>query len=162
MISLQFVQGSDFSAKAIEWFGHGAEFSHVDTVWPDGRLFGARSDRVGGAEPGVQFRRADYVQTDRVLRVDLPCSDDITGKYYRFLKAQEFKPYDMEGIAAFIAGRNWDDPDSWFCSELVAAGLEESGYFQNHLASSSNKITPPDLVLILSALVPIDLKGIPA
>ena len=84
MISLQFVQGSDFSAKAIEWVGHGAEFSHVDTVWPDGRLFGARSDRVGGAEPGVQFRRADYVQTDRVLRVDLPCSDDITGKYRRF------------------------------------------------------------------------------
>ena len=162
MISLQFVQGLDFGARAIEWFGHGAEFSHVDTIWPDGRLFGARSDRVGGAPPGVQFRQADYVQSDKVLRVDLPCSPEVAGAYYRFLKAQEFKPYDMEGIAAFISGRNWDDPNSWFCSELVAAGLQTCGYLSHPLAASSNKITPPDLVLLLSVLVPIDLKAIPS
>jgi hypothetical protein len=46
MITLQFVRGEDLGAKLITWFGHGANFSHVDVVWPDGKLLGARSDRV--------------------------------------------------------------------------------------------------------------------
>ena len=158
MITLQFVRGRDAGAALIEWFGHGAEFSHVDTVWPDGRLFGARSDSVGGAPPGVQFRDPSYVDGEAAsLRVDLACSNDITMRYLAFLKAQEGKPYDMEGILAFVAGRQWDEPSAWFCSELAAAGLQVAGYFPHPLATSSNKITPPDLVLVLSAFVDVRL-----
>ena len=52
-----------------------------------------------------------------------------------FLLSQEGKPYDLTGIFGFVADRNWDEPDSWFCSELVAAALSKCGYFQYPPAS---------------------------
>jgi hypothetical protein len=154
---LQFVHGGDLGAKAIEWFSHGACFSHVDTVWPDGRLFGARSDIIGGAAPGVQFRAPQYVGNSVTLQVSLNVERALDDAYYTFMLAQEGKPYDMEGILAFVSGRNWRQPDSWFCSELVAAGLEQCEYFRTPLATPSNKMTPPDLLLALSARLPITL-----
>lgn len=157
MISLLFVQGRDAGANVIQWFGHGAGFSHVDSILGDGRLLGARSDDVGGAPAGVQVRNPAYVQGAKTLRVYLQCHEAVTVRYYAFLRKQIGKPYDHEGIAGFIVGRNWQRDDAWFCSELVAAGLQASGYLPYKLASPSNRITPPDLVLVLSALTPITL-----
>ena len=137
----------------IEWFAHGADFSHVDTVLPDGRLLGARSDRVGGAPPGVQIRNPDYVGQSVVLRVDLENANELeSAAYYEFVKAQIGKPYDEEGILAFIAGRDWHDPQAWFCSELCTAALEACHYFPYPIATPSNKVTPPDLIALLSVL----------
>ena len=157
MISLQFATGADLGALAIMWFGGGPQFSHVDSVLPDGRLLGARSDLIGGAPAGVQVRSDGYLGSERVLRIDLPVDTSMSGRYYDFVQAQIGKPYDKEGILGFIAGRTWDDPSAWFCSELVAAGLEECGFFKLKLAASANKITPADLILLLSALVPVTL-----
>jgi hypothetical protein len=151
MIVLQFVRGTDFGAKAIEWFSHGADFSHVDTVLPDGALLGARDDLVGGAARGVQIRSPAYVGGSTVLRVGLDCPLEVRNAYYDFIHLQVGKPYDESGIAAFIFGRNWRTPDSWFCSELTGFGLEKAGFFPYHLATPSNKLTPPDLLLALSA-----------
>jgi len=157
MITLQFVQGNDWQGQLIEWFSHGADYCHVDTVMPDGKLLGARSDNVGGAEPGVQLRDPSYVGEAKTLRVDLSVTADQMAKYFSFLSAQLGKPYDMEGILAFISGRDWHQTDSWFCSELVAAGLEACGFFQWPLATSSNKVTPPDLLLAISSRQKVQL-----
>lgn len=159
MIRLQFVQGTDLGAQLIQWWGGGPRFSHVDSVLPDGRLLGARHDVVVGAPAGVQIREASYVGQEKVLRLDLGVDDPAANAYYEFVRSQIGKPYDKQGILAFVLGRDWRDPDSWFCSELVAAGLEKCGYFEFALASPSNKITPPDLILILSALLPVRLDG---
>lgn len=159
MIVLQFVRGSDFGADAISWFGHGADFSHVDTVVAEG-LLGARSDQVGGAAAGVQVRDPTYVHGCRAaLRVQLPCEPQVTAKYLAFIRAQVGMPYDHEGILAFVVGRDWRGPGAWFCSELVAAGLEHAGYFEHPLASPANKIDPASLILALSVCAPIDLKA---
>ena len=72
------------------------------------------------------------------------------------MRSQIGKPYDGEAILAFVAGRNWQDPEAWFCSELVAAGLEDSSIVLP-LAAPTAKITPADLILILSAIVPVSL-----
>ena len=152
MITLQFLRGTDFGAKAIEWFGHGADYSHVDTVMPDGRLYGARSDKVGGAPPGVQYRKSNYYYAKKELsmRITLDTTPEQDKAYYDFLLKQFNKPYDKMGILSFILGRNWDDLDSWFCSELVTAGLVNCGYFTYPLAVTSNKVAPADLILMLS------------
>jgi hypothetical protein len=150
MITLQFASGSDFGARSIEWFSHGSSFSHVDTVVPGGRLFGARSDSVGGAPPGCQYRDPSYVGNSAVFRVGLSMTADQERAYYSFLYAQTGKPYDKKAIWGFILGRNWREDDSWICSELVAAGLEKCGYFPWPLANAVNKIDPADLLFALS------------
>lgn len=157
MIVLQFVKGSDFGADAIAWFGHGADFSHVDTVLPDGKLLGARSDVVGAAPAGVQIRDPGYVGKCRTFRVSLPCSDEMSSAYHGFLWAQIGKPYDHTAIMAFVAGRNWQDPDAWFCSELKAGAMLSAGFFPYPLAAPANKISPPDLLLLISTRVPVIL-----
>lgn len=157
MIILQFVSGGDLGARLIEWFGHGAAYSHVDTVMPSGALFGARSDEIGGAPPGVWHRTPDYVAGEKTLKIELPCEQKIENQYYAFLLQQRGKPYDTDAIEGFIVGRNWQKPDAWICSELVAAALVNCGWIRFPLASPANKITPPDLLLLLSALTEIHL-----
>ncbi|MHB8674545.1 MAG: hypothetical protein ACYDAK_12835 [Candidatus Limnocylindrales bacterium] len=155
-IALQFLHGGDAASRLIEWFSHGAGYSHVDAVLPDGRLLGARSDNVGNAPPGVQIRDPGYVAGTPVLTLHLPADTPQETVFYDFLNAQIGKPYDALGILAFVGGRDWRAPDSWFCSELCAAALEACGYFPWPLASTTNKITPADLLLAISARDNVD------
>jgi uncharacterized protein YycO len=152
-IVMQFAGSASLTSRLIEWFDHG-EYAHVDTVLPDGTLLGARNDVMAGYPAGVQIRGADYQQGYALRRVALPCTDDQQKAYYDFVMAQVGKPYDSKAIAAFAVGRNWRSPDAWFCSELNAAGLEESGVVPP-LSAPCNKIAPDDLLLVLSALVAI-------
>ena len=148
MIVLQFACGTDFTSKAIDWFSHGW-WSHVDAVLPDGRLLGARFSG------GVAIRPADYLGTTKIQQVNLPCSDDMSAKFYEFLNTQVGKAYDKTAIAAFIFNRDWQNPKDWYCSELQASGLVTCGYLPHKLAIPNNKITPSDLYFLLSGLVDI-------
>jgi hypothetical protein len=148
MIVLQFVRGADAGADLIAWFSHGG-YSHVDAVLSDG-LLGARSDRAGCKPPGVQVRAPGYVKGCEVLRIELEATPDMAKTFETFLRAQVGKPYDHEGIAGFIVGRDWRDDSAWFCSELQSAALEACGYFTHPLSVPANKITPADLLLALS------------
>ena len=147
-IVLQFAAQNDALSRAICAFDHGWP-SHVDAVMPDGWLLGARADG------GVRLRVKDYARFSRVLRVELPAADDVAAKFHAFLTAQLGKPYDFESIAAFAVGRNWQKPDSWFCSELAAAALQAAGWFAHPLATTTNRITTSDLLLVLSAFVTV-------
>lgn len=155
MISLLFSHGGDLGSRAIEWFGGGPKYSHVDAIMPDGKLLGSRSDEVGGAISGVWIRNADYLGDKPTLRVDLPCTLQQETLFYDFLEKQIGKRYDKLAIFSFATGRNWQDDDAWFCDELQAAALVSCGYFKFPLASPANRITPGDLLLVLSAFVEI-------
>lgn len=141
-IVLQFVAADDLSSAAIETFERGW-CSHVDAVMDSGELLGARLD-------GVKVRPEGYEQWTRARRVALPASTMVTLKFYEFLGLQLGKPYDTTAIAAFPLGRDWRKPDAWFCSELIAAGLEAALWFPAPLSEGVNKITPRDLELLLS------------
>lgn len=153
-ITLQFIGATDLSSRVIEWFSQG-QVAHVDAVLDDGSLLGARSDLVGGAPAGVQMRSPNYEDFGLVVRAVLPCPEEMANRFYGLIRAEVGKPYDSEGILAFIFGRDWRDPSAWFCSELVGAMLERSGYFPNPLATPSNKLTPAGLLLACSARVPV-------
>jgi hypothetical protein len=150
-IVLQFIGAADFGGAVINWFDHGP-FAHVDSVLPDGTLLGARSDT---ATPGVQIRPADYMKFTSPVRAVLETTEEIAQAYYAWLMLQVGKPYDMTGIVAFALGRNWRNPNAWFCSELVAAGLEKCGFLQFPLIQPANKIAPDDLALLCSAFCPM-------
>lgn len=43
------------------------------------------------------------------------------------LRAQIGTPYDWQWIWAYPLRRNWQDPDAWVCSELIAKPLQDLG-----------------------------------
>jgi hypothetical protein len=149
-ITLQFVEGSGLGAGMIKWFGHG-KYSHVDCVLPDGWLLGARSDRVGGAPPGVQVRQPDYVKKDKVERVVIPCTDQQQQEFYRSARSQLGLTYNKLGIVAFFFATGWTNPEQRFCSQLATMCLQDAGFLWK-LSEVPNKIDPDDLRLIISAV----------
>lgn len=159
-IVLQFVSTADFGSRVIEWFSAG-QVAHVDAVLEDGRLLGARSETIGGASPGVQIRTPNYEDFAIVVRAVLPAPPEMVARFHDLIHAEIGKPYDEEGIIAFIFGRDWRDDSAWFCSELVGAMLERCGYFPSALATPSNKLTPSGLLLACSARVPVQMPVAP-
>jgi hypothetical protein len=150
-IILQFAESTSLGGRIIEWYDHG-RFAHVDTVLPDGSLLGARDDTVLGVPSGVQIRPANYLPVGTITyKVALETSEEIAAAYHDFIVGQIGKPYDETAIIGFVSGRNWYKPDEWFCSELVTAGLVQSGYLKP-LTAPANKIAPDDLLLVLSAI----------
>jgi len=85
--------------------------------------------------------------------VYLPTTKRIHDDFYDFLYEQCGKKYDYWSLIAYAANRDWRADDSWFCSELIAAGLEVSGYFPYRLSNDVNKISPSDLLLLCSVCV---------
>src|SRR5882757_4649204 len=145
MITLRFVTSDDFVSRAIRAAEYGFWATHVETALEDGSVLGAYLDL------GVIIRPPDYDKGTRTqeLVLSLGTSAAEERSYNTFLRAQLGKPYDLTAVEAFPLGRDWQEPDSWFCSELVAAGLVQCGFLAK-LAVDSNKITPRDLLLILS------------
>lgn len=148
MIRLQFVADAGLVSAAISYVTHGW-CSHVDTVLPDGSLLGARFSG------GVAIRPPDYKSFSRRATVELACDGGVAREYHDFLRWQVGKPYDLTADVAFLTGRDWREDDSWMCSELVSAALERAGFFPHQLCSPANKITPADLLLVVSAFAPV-------
>jgi hypothetical protein len=150
LITLRFIRGRGLSSGLIAWFG-GGEYSHVDYAMPDGTWLGARTDYPINGKAGVQIRPANYTTPIRQLTLSLQTTPEQDRDHYAFLYSQIGKPYDRMAILGFIAGRDWEDPGSWICSELQCAAAESAGIMQP-LVLTANKITPNDLTLIWSAL----------
>jgi hypothetical protein len=141
-VALQFVTESDLASALVRWFSH-AGVSHVDLCLPDGRLFGAHL--VGG----VKARPPDYAHWSTVQRITI--ATPVANAVYQAALAQDGKPYDWRCIAGFAFGRDWRERDSWICSELVAWALEQGRFFAHPLVLSASRMTPGDLLLVLSA-----------
>ncbi len=146
----QFVLGTGLSSRAIAWFSAG-HFSHVDALDSDGNCLGARSDQIGLVPPGVQVRAPAYETWRQRVVISLEVHPDRYRSFWVFLQKQLGKPYDSTAIWGFASGRDWRDPDSWFCSELQTAALEVAGVIPD-LYTPRNKVTPAALATVLSAV----------
>ena len=137
MITIQFSTTDQFASKAIAFLTW-SWASHVDFVMPDGQLFGALAIENGG---GVQFHPMEKMYT-RIERYTVNAPDSVLD----YALSQKGKPYDWGGIFGILSrGRNWQDDDKWFCSELVAYSFMKAGV--PLLNETSNRITPRDLLI---------------
>lgn len=57
-----------------------------------------------------------------------------------FALTQVGKPYDWTALVSLVLQRDWQEPDSWFCSELVEATLSNGG--AKRFRDEVNRITP--------------------
>jgi hypothetical protein len=142
-------------SRAIEYvsfgpYSHAGFWSVPDWTKP-GYVYDSREDCIGGASPGVQYRDADYLNIyPRFTMFEFDTTFEQEARLVYFLREQQDLPYDKPAIFGFAADRDWRDPNSWFCSELVAAALEYANIVPR-LHAPANKITPVALGLAMSA-----------
>ena len=156
MIKLRFVHHTDAISDAID-FGTYGLYSHVEALTPDGKYLGAHTD------VGVQALPIDYDKGkfDRELLVDLDADDAMTAKFYHYLNAVVGEPYDFGAIAAFITHFDQRMKHHVICSALQTLALSPApgcGWFPNWLSVPAHRISPRDLLLVLSGRVAIQEK----
>lgn len=116
--------------RAFTW----SKWSHIAVIMPDDVTV---IEAVGG-KGVVQTRLADFI--DRYPEwtdCKLPVRDRQAA--FRFLRSQLGKPYDMTALYSMVLRRDWQETDSWFCSELVAYA---TGLFKHDYVK---RITPEHL-----------------
>lgn len=113
---------------------------------PDGTYLGAMGD-------GVKVRANGYDAGgfSQEFFLDVKASPDNEEIFYAFIKSQIGKPYDTWAVISFFyPSRDWQEADSWDCSELLATALSECGILPQHMAVKFSRITPRDLLLLIS------------
>lgn len=136
-VLLQFSATVGWVSRLIRWTTWGT-FSHVDFIWPDGRLFGSLP-QFGG----VCFHPPEQYIRYAVFAANV--TSEQANKIYQYALSQEGKPYAWDAIFGFALRMNrWHDNKSFFCSELVAAAFAYAGY---PLADAESwRLSPEDLV----------------
>ncbi len=161
MIKLRFVANRSFAAAAVRLqAGICMPFTpnHVECVcvWDDGvRYIG---QHIAG---GMQARRPGYDANDleHELFVNLKCTLQQEGAFYKYAVEKIGMPYDWKSIFSFInPSWNLHDKGHLICSAIMTAALRTKGceYFPMPLTVPFHHITPRDLLLILSSHVQID------
>ena len=94
----------------------------------------------------VETPLADIVSSHtETIVIDFPSVD--SDKAIAAARSQIGKPYDYTAILGLLVHRNWQEQDSWFCSELVAWSAEQAGtpLFRT---DSVNRVTPQHLWMV--------------
>ncbi len=156
-IRLRFNASDVYPAGYIRAAQLGWPYSHVDAAVCDSYL-GAH---LGG---GVALRPIGYdagATAGEWFR-DVTVDDDAAKRFRAFLVDQLGKPYDVAAIAHFVSAvfvhpahptpeRDWAEPSSWICSELIAAALIHAGVLPHELAVGLRHVTPQLLAVALAA-----------
>ena len=146
MITLRFVSHPGIFNWAARIAQYGFWGTHCEAVLPDGRYLGAISDGVKARDPRYD---AGYFSQEMLL--DVKTTPDQEEIFYAFLESQIGKPYDIWAILAyFYPSRDWQSFDAWYCSELLGTALAECGILPKEMAVKFSRVTPRDLLLLIS------------
>ena len=126
-------------AVFIRWMTH-SDWSHAALVSDDGWA-------IEATWPEVRKCRVEEIMAKhtRHILVDLYCKAPV--RAWKAAEEQVGKPYDMTALFGWLSGRNWQEDDQWFCSELVAWVFEQGGspLFRD---GSCHRVTPNDLWMV--------------
>lgn len=125
-------------AAIIRWLT-GSQWSHCALV--HGEL------AIEAAWPRVRKVPVETImrQHTKSIVIDIPCKDDTAALYAAL--SQVGKPYDLTALIGWLSGRDWQETDSWFCSELVAWAFEQAGspLFRD---GTMSRVTPQNLWMV--------------
>lgn len=71
---------------------------------------------------------------------DIPMAPDAQPVGRRWLLDQLGKPYDWTALLSWVVRRDWQEPDSWFCSELTEAFIAQ--FSIPRFREQASRITP--------------------
>jgi len=138
VIFLHLSANNGLVSRAIRWVTF-SKFGHVDFLLPDGTLLGSHVT----SGQGVQIRPYGYLDFTRilVLAVEAPAF------VIEAAKSQIGRPFDFTAFINFGVQRDWQEPDSWFCAELVAWAFKQAGNDLFAPDADVWRITPRDLTI---------------
>jgi uncharacterized protein YycO len=137
-MKVYFCRSNSFYGALIRLFTF-SRWNHVG-IEIDGSVFDA------SASTGVmEWTFNDFVAQYSEIETVFIQGDNIRAK--RFAKEHIGKPYDWGAIFALPFRTRWDSPDKWFCSEYVAAILNEAGV--RKFRKRNHRITPDNLWMAL-------------
>ena len=164
-LQYQFSTSTAFASRIIRILTC-SPFSHVDLVLPGEGLLGVSGKDASIKDPGgVVIRPFDawpYMGIPKTARVQ--CSEEVARKTIEYVRSQIGKPFDKKALYAFLKdragigniGRQWRDPEKWFCSEVQVRGLEVGGLFPYSLIQPKNVISPNTLLLYVNPFMTED------
>lgn len=126
--------------------------SHVELQFTDDSSFSSRAYASNEEKKhnGTSFANVEYNDEDwNTLTV--PVSAEQEQIVHRFCIGEDGENYDFEGVTAFKVWLLHQDPEKWFCSEVVATALQQIGWLRELIPSK----TSPDL--LFSALKALKL-----
>jgi hypothetical protein len=164
MIHLRFVTSNAFSSRLIRLqAGVSMPFtpSHVEALTVDGQ------DYIGAhIEDGIRARPVGYDAADLMMLPDgtkserivsLPCTDEQEAAFYDFVHSKVGTPYDPKAILGFeLDEGHFHDFGHLICSAFMCQALRKADYFRWPMTVPFHRISPRDLLLILSSHVRID------
>lgn len=150
-ITLQFSTTSSLLSRLVR-LATWSTYSHVDYVIFDDELTKTKEgySLLGAQGDGVKIRPANYEHFTCYERVILTVTDEQYDKFIAFLTVQIGKKYDYTALFGILFHRDWQETDSWFCSELQAAALVYAGILSFKL--KGNRVTPELLRVLVSVI----------
>jgi len=149
-------KGTSALSRLIRWRTW-SDYSHAAWVFPDGSVIEAWKGGVTHA-PSILSAHASDTEV-HLFALDLTIEQ--RWAIQDFLIAQIGKPYDYAGILGFLAAAKTENPDRWFCSELLFSAVKQARI--NLLARIPAWKVYPGLLalspLLRSALVPGGTKA---
>lgn len=143
MIRIVFTRERSLGSLAIRLFT-ASRWSHVALVTGDGTVIDATA-KHGVAERGWQ----DFLEKAsayEVVTLAVAKPDDVVS----FARTQIGKRYDYLALLGFYFRSGWQNPNRWFCSELVAWSINR-GYKPSFREKHVGRITPQHLWLLAPA-----------
>ena len=124
-------------------------YSHVELWFPDkdGKFYDENGNIVGvcfssttrGNSTGVRFEPANIVlrHPERWEEVTMQVPGHVMDRVLARLFKEVGKEYDFDGLQKFIFFWKKDDPNKWYCSEIIAWALYLFGRFEKRYAPIS-------------------------
>lgn len=158
MITIRFVSHPgifDWAAKIAQY---GFWCTHCEVVMPDGSLLGAMGDGVKARPPGY-----DAGNFSQEMFFEVKATPEQEEIFHGFLESQLGKPYDTWAVISFFwPSRDWQNFDAWDCSELLGTAFSECSILPKQMAVKFSRITPRDLLLLISTLTAVASGGMNA
>ena len=115
-------KGTSALSRLIRWRTW-SDYSHAAWVFPDHSVIEAWKGGVTHA-PGIL---AGHAADTEVHLFALDLTIEQRWAIQDFLIRQIGKPYDYAGILGFLAAAKTENPNRWFCSELIFAACKRAG-----------------------------------
>lgn len=122
-----------------------SQWSHVAVVFGEYVIDATFKHGVARRKLDELLATCSYYQFRDEACPDLPAA-------YAFARSQIGKPYDLLGVLGIGLHRNWQEDDSWFCSELkeaiqAAGGNPRFGSFVGRVTPQHSWMVNPDLLI---------------
>jgi hypothetical protein len=118
MSAIALYKGISPFSRMIRWFNF-SDYRHASFVDDE---TGTEWEAMPGGVHEVPFGTA-HTEGTEVDLFALPLTPQERVDLLAFFSGEKGCPYDWSAIGGFVTRRNKENPDAWFCSELVCAGL---------------------------------------